>query len=95
MSMEAIAAETGVDVLSLFRSFRRSRDCSPMEFLVQVRLRHAREMLRYPDKKTTIAEVVSACGFANFDDFGEKYFRAFGEQPLETLNRGGGVIGPQ
>jgi AraC-like DNA-binding protein len=91
VSLEAVAAETGVSILSLFRKFRQARGYSPAEFLRQVRLRHARERLQRPDTDTTVTQVASVCGFGDLDRFSKAYFQAFGEQPSETLNRSKGA----
>jgi AraC-like DNA-binding protein len=91
MSVEAIAAASGVSARSLFRHFRHGRGYSPMEFLRQVRLRRARERLQRPDEPTTVAEVAFVCGFLDVGRFSQDYFRAFGERPSETLHRGLGA----
>jgi AraC-like DNA-binding protein len=87
MSVEAIAAASGVSARSLFRHFKQSRGYSPMEFLRQVRLRRARERLQRPDEPTTVAEVAFVCGFVDVGRFSQDYFRAFGERPSQTLHR--------
>jgi len=90
LTLEALAAATQVSVRSLIRDFRRSRGCTPMEFLKQVRLRQARAMLRRPDTDATIEDIAIVCGFADVGRFARDYVRAFGESPLQTLSRGGG-----
>ena len=91
MSLEAIAAATGVSIRSLFRTFRSNRDCSPMEFVKQVRLRHARELLQRSNGATTVTDVAFACGFGDLSRFSKDYRQAFGERPSETLNRNKGT----
>lgn len=90
MSLEAIAAATEVSIRSLFRGFRHSRGYSPSEFLRQVRLRHARELLRRPHAPATVMEIAFACGFGDLERFSRDYCRAFGERPSQTLARGKG-----
>jgi AraC-like DNA-binding protein len=87
MSIEAIAAASGVSIRSLFRTFRQSRGYSPMEFVKQVRLRHARDLLRRPDVTTTITQAAFACGFGDLSHFSKDYCQTFGERPSETLKR--------
>lgn len=93
MSFEAIAAEVGVSIRSLFATFRRSRGYSPAEFLRQTRLRHARRMLQDPEPCTTTENVAFACGFADLGRFMRDYLRAFGQRPSETLagSKGGDI----
>jgi AraC-like DNA-binding protein len=90
MSLEAVAAEVGVSIRSLFRNFRQSRGYSAVEFLKQMRLCRARQMLQRPEARITDTDVALVCGFADLDYFIKAYFQAFGERPLETLNRGKG-----
>lgn len=87
ITLEDLAAASGVSAFSLFRSFKKSRGLSPMEFANQVRLRHAREMLLRPDATATVAEIAAACGFADARRFEKDYVLAFGEPPLQTLQR--------
>jgi AraC-like DNA-binding protein len=79
---------TGASALDLFRSFKKSRGYSPMEYADRVRLGHARELLHHPDTETTVASVAMACGFANLGRFETDYFLAFGESPSTALRRG-------
>ncbi len=88
ITLENLAEMSGVSAFSLFRSFKKSRGYSPMEFLSRVRLGHARELLLRPDASTTVAEAASTCGFADARRFESDYVLAFGESPRETLNRG-------
>ena len=81
ITLEDLAQVSGVSAFSLFRSFKGSRGLSPMEFVNQVRLRRARELLLRPDDTTTIADIASACGFADTRCFESDYVRAFGEPP--------------
>jgi AraC-like DNA-binding protein len=83
--LEQLARVAGVSALALFRSFRKSRGCSPTEFLSRLRLRRAREMLQHPHAATTVAGVASACGFADLDRFVNDYLQAFGELPSQAL----------
>ena len=88
ISLEAIATVSGVSIHSLAKIFRRSRGYSPMEFVKQVRLRHAGELLQHPGASTTVSGVAFACGFADLARFEDDYFRAFGKRPSDML-RGG------
>lgn len=87
LSLEGLAAATGVGARSLFADFRRSRGYSPAEFVMQVRLRRARALLQRPRQGATVADVAFACGFSSLDRFASEYLKAFGERPDETLDR--------
>lgn len=90
ITLEDLAAISGVSALSLFRSFRKSRGYSPMEFAKRIRLDHAHALLQRPEATTTVADVAGACGFADLKDFAAAYVAAFGDQPSQTPQRGGG-----
>ena len=85
MTIEALALATNASVRSLFYSIRKSRGVSPMVFLRQVRLRHAKEMLANAGPETSVTSVAYACGFSNLGHFARYYHAAFGEHPSATL----------
>ena len=91
LSLEDLAAATAVSTRSLFADFRRSRGYSPEDFLTQVRLRHAREMLQHPEPGATVAAVAFACGFSDVRRFAKEYRKTFGERPSELFARGRGA----
>lgn len=90
ITLEELAEITGVSTFSLFRSFKKSRGLSPLEFANQIRLRRAYRLLRRPAADTTVRDVALYCGFADFSRFNREYIEAFGEPPSQTLRRSGG-----
>jgi AraC-like DNA-binding protein len=91
VSIEALAVAANASARSVFHAFKEFRGYSPMNFLKRERLRHAREMLTKPTCDESITNVTFACGFGNMGGFADDYQKAFGEMPLETLNRSKGV----
>jgi AraC-like DNA-binding protein len=87
ITVEAIADATGVSARSIFKGFRDSRGCSPMEFVKSRRLERAHEMLRAAEPGVTVTGVALSCGFANTGHFARNYRGRFGELPSETLAR--------
>jgi len=87
ITIETLARETSTSARSLFHHFKRSRGHSPMDFVKQVRLQHAREMLSSASDDTSITETAFACGFGNLGHFAKDYLRRFGERPSDTLTR--------
>jgi transcriptional regulator GlxA family with amidase domain len=87
ITIEALADVTATSARSLFHHFRRTRGQSPMNFLKQVRLERAREMLMLSDSKMSVTEAALACGFGNLGHFARDYSLKFGERPSDTLNR--------
>lgn len=91
ITLEELVNVTGVSALSLFRTFKKARGLSPMEFAGQVRLHRARDLLQHPDAATTVAQTALACGYSDLARFDIDYQRAFGERPAQTLLRGNGT----
>jgi len=87
VTIETLAGLTGISARSIFKEFKKSRGYTPMMFVKQVRLKHARSMLSFPDEKTTATGVALACGFLNHGHFSRDYREAFGELPSTTLAR--------
>jgi transcriptional regulator GlxA family with amidase domain len=86
ITVEALALVTNSSARSVFHTFKQSRGYSPMAFVKQVRMRHARRMLAHPLPATSVTDVAFACGFSNLGHFAEDYCTQFGERPLQTLN---------
>ncbi len=84
LAIDDIARLTETSVRSIFRSFQQSRGYSPMVFLKNVRLKHAKRLLLEPEN-TTVSKVALQCGFANAGRFSHEYAEAFGEMPSLTL----------
>jgi AraC-like DNA-binding protein len=85
VTVEALAHVANAGIRTLFFTFKKSRGVSPMVFVRQVRLRHAKEMLTRATPETTVTSVACACGFSNLGHFAKYYYAAFGEHPSETL----------
>lgn len=87
LSVDEIAGAVGVSVRTLYRSFRIHRGYTPMEFLKQCRLGHARRLLGEPDSKHNVTTVAMACGFGDLSHFSKDFLRAFGELPSTVIRR--------
>ena len=90
VAIEALAIVANASARSIFHSFREHRSYSPSNFVKQVRLRHAGEMLNRPSDETSVTSVAFDCGFGNLGHFAKDYQQAFGETPSATLNRSKG-----
>lgn len=83
LSLEALSSVASVGARTIFHHFRKQRGKTPMQFVKEVRLRHAREMLR-KCPNLSITEVAISCGFGNLGHFAADYRRFWGERPSET-----------
>lgn len=91
ITVEALALVTHSSARSVWHAFRQNRGYSPMAFVKQVRMRHARKMLTHPLPGTSVTDVAYACGFSNLGHFAKDYCAQFGERPLQTLNTARGA----
>lgn len=85
VTMEELVRTGGVSERSLYKSFQQSRGYTPMQFLKQVRLDRARDLLRSDRDGRSVAGIAFAAGFLSTNHFAREYHRAFGELPSRTL----------
>jgi AraC-like DNA-binding protein len=85
ISIDELVEVTNVSARSLFKSFRLTRGYTPMAFVKNVRLKHARAMLAAGVPQTTVTGVAFICGFGNLGHFAKHYRETFGEAPSDTL----------
>ena len=70
---------------ALFAAFKNARQYTPMEFLTEQRLQHARENLLQPQVSDTVSSIAVRSGFVNLGRFSQQYHKRFGERPSSTL----------
>lgn len=87
ISIEKLSRATAASARSIFHHFKISRGQSPMSFVKDVRLQHAREMLQQAGSSHSVTDTAVACGFGNLGHFSSDYFKRFNELPSETLRR--------
>jgi transcriptional regulator GlxA family with amidase domain len=87
ITITRLAHATAASARSIFYHFKTSRGQSPMSFVKQVRLDHAREMLESSGISRSVTQIAVDCGFGNLGHFAGDYFKRFGERPSETLKR--------
>jgi AraC-like DNA-binding protein len=88
LTVEDLARATALSVRALQQGFRRFRDTTPMSYLCEVRLQHAREDLLTADPAgTTVTEIALRWGFLHAGRFAARYRGRFGELPSATLHR--------
>jgi len=95
ITIETLAQVTSASARSLFHHFRRSRGLSPMAFVKQVRLQHAKKMLERTDLIPSVTETAVACGFSNLGHFASDYSKRFGERPSDTVKRLKPILSPE
>ena len=78
LTLAHVSEATGVDRFLLYRMFRQSYGVGPHEWLVSLRLRHAR---RWLSAGTPPAEVSSRCGFADQSHLTRCFKKHYGITP--------------
>lgn len=83
IGLDDLLAVAGSSARTLQTGFIRHRGTTPMRFLRDRRLDHARaEILRQPGARVT--DIAIACGFSHLGRFARQYCVRFGEPPSHT-----------
>jgi AraC-like DNA-binding protein len=85
LTLEALANVTETSGLAVSDGLQATRGASPLVLLKQIRLNHARRLLRAPEEDTSVAATARRFGFFNAAEFARDYRRTFGEPPSATL----------
>lgn len=88
ISVERVAAASGVSQRKLTRGFRRHRGTSPKAMLRGLRFQCVRDALLAAEPgTTTVADIATAWGFYELGRFAVEYRRRYAEKPSATLRR--------
>lgn len=79
LPLAALSAAVGVPAWTLRRLFRRHLATTPAAYYRQLRLDRGRELLAY--SHLSVAEIATACGFAEIASFSHAFTRHFGVSP--------------
>ncbi|MEX0283268.1 MAG: AraC family transcriptional regulator [Paracoccaceae bacterium] len=83
--IEDLVRVSGVSSRSLFDSFNRFRDMTPMRFVKFRRLHKVRAALMAAGDMDSVSSVAIEWGFNHLGRFARDYAKAFGESPSDTL----------
>lgn len=81
ITVTQIADAIGISEREAIRSFRKSLNQSPIEYLISYRLNEAKKMLQ--NSELPITEVCYQCGFSDSSYFGKTFRKAYGLTPRE------------
>ncbi len=87
LNINNIADEFGLSVRSVFRHFKELRGTTPHEYIRQLKLSHARDMLEGADENGSVMSIALRCGFQGMGHFAREYRKQFGELPSQTLRK--------
>ena len=79
LSLDEIAAATGLSRRQIERLFKRHLNCVPKRYYLEMRLRRARELLL--QTSMPIIDITTACGFQSPPHFSRCYRAQFGCPP--------------
>ena len=86
ISLADIAAAASVTPRAVQYSFRKHRECSPLEYVRKVRLHHAHLELRARDPGVeSVAAIARKWGFGHAGRFAALHREIYGETPSRTL----------
>lgn len=80
VELQKLAKIANMSERSFFRHFHVSAGCSPVEYLLKIRLQHGCDLLI--NGNASIAEIAAECGFCDSNYFCKQFRRAFGVSPL-------------
>jgi AraC-like DNA-binding protein/TolB-like protein len=86
-TLASLAAACGVAPRTLQKHFRRFLDCTPLEFVRDLRLDRARQQLLWEPTVASVTDVAARCGFNHLGRFAAWYHERYGESPSATLRR--------
>lgn len=82
ISLSQIATHVAVSEFHFSRLFKQITDCSPYQYLLEVRLHHALLLLR--NTSLSVSEICFASGFNSFPHFIATFTRRYGVSPLKA-----------
>ena len=85
LSTATVAAAIGLSKYYLCHLFKEETGKTIFEYLLFVRCRNARELIR--NTKCSVAEAAYESGFSNLSYFSKVYFRTFASLPSEELKK--------
>lgn len=85
LNIEHLASFSGVSIRTLFRQFYQTYDMTPHDYIRDLRLNKAHEMLLKSKDEDSVLGIASLCGFKSFGHFADLYRRRYGELPSVTL----------
>ncbi len=85
LSVDALASKMGLERTQFYRKIKALTNFSPVELMRNLRLKHARHLLKTSDR--SVSEIAYDCGFSTPAYFTRCYREAFDETPSETRSK--------
>mgnify|MGYP002641499573 CR=1 FL=1 len=85
ISLDELARVVGMSRRNLTRTFRDAMGCSPVQYLLRVRIRRAIELLQ--EGESTISEAAAGVGFSDSNYFSRQFRSIMGHPPRDVMPR--------
>ncbi len=83
VAIKDAAAHLGISVSALNAYFKRSRAMTAANYLRELRLTKARQLLQTTKGKLSIAAIAAQCGYKNHSKFSAAFKQRFGQSPSD------------
>jgi AraC-like DNA-binding protein/mannose-6-phosphate isomerase-like protein (cupin superfamily) len=75
----SLSKAAGMSKSSLIETFREATGCTPIDYLIRIRLQRAAELLI--ETSRTVSETATECGFSDSNYFSRQFRRIYGSSP--------------
>ena len=80
ITLEKLASVANCSPVTLIRNFKNHFDCTPMQYLIDLRLNYAKTLLM---QQLPVRDVATLCGYHSPKFFSREYRKKFGRSPSE------------
>jgi AraC family transcriptional regulator len=87
LSLAELAAQAQLSRSHFAQAFRQLTGHAPHQYLLRVRLSHARKLLAQEDQALSLSDIAAACGFSDQAHLSRHFRRAFGTAPTAFRRR--------
>jgi AraC-like DNA-binding protein len=84
ISLDHLSRQVNWSPFHFSRQFKRETGYSPYEYVIKVRLEHAKRLLK--NTKLQVKEIAAACGFSSESNFVYRFHRNIGVSPRDFRN---------
>jgi transcriptional regulator GlxA family with amidase domain len=87
ITIQEISDKVFTSPRNLQKAFKKHRNYTPLQFLKELKLIKANQILKDPYLLSSIKNVAISVGIYDINRFGKYYFDRFGEFPSDTLKK--------
>ncbi len=80
ITIKKLAAIAGMSEANLFKKFKHSYNCTPVEYIIQLRIEHAKQLL-ISNPEIGIKSICFESGFNTLEYFYRKFTQITGKSP--------------